>query len=64
MKMKKTIANEVTLNLVVKSREATYYDKPASAGNVEKVVNFLCVYGDSIVKLIRLGINIYSIFGN
>jgi hypothetical protein len=64
MKMKKPYVNKATLNLVVMRREATCYDKPASAGNVEKLINMLYVYGPSIVKLIRLGITLYSIFGS
>ena len=64
MKMKKPFVSEATLNLVVTSREANYDDKPARAGNVEKFVNMLYVYGPSIVRLIRVGIYLYSIFSS
>lgn len=64
MKMKKPVVNVVVLNLDVTRREANCIDKPANAGSVEKVVNFLYVYGPSIVKIIRLGMHFYSMHGN
>ena len=53
-KRKNRKVKKAVLNSKMTSREATHFDKPACAGNVEKVMNMLYVHGPFIVNLIRV----------
>lgn len=53
MKIDKPTVNVVVKNLVVVIREANYCDKPASAGNIGKLIANVIVCEQLIVKLIE-----------
>lgn len=65
MKMKKNLkVKDAALNSKVASREANCFDKPACAGNVERLMMFIYNHGPSIVKFIRMCINLYTMSDN
>ncbi|HSI22406.1 MAG TPA: hypothetical protein VK959_05230 [Methylophilaceae bacterium] len=47
----KNVVNVVVLNLIVDRREGINYDKPASAGTLQKFIKALKPYGFLIIRL-------------
>lgn len=64
MKHGKNLKVKAVLNSKVASREANCFDKPACAGNVERIVMFVYLHGPSIVRFIRMCMNLYTMFDN